>query len=86
MEERLLGKGGEEAGSLAVSAWSKQEPRNESETHGGGDGVRQKLRLRQEYIIEEVLICNLALQKHVILITVGGEWEVTEGFKQACLI
>lgn len=42
LEERLLGKGGEEACSLAVSAWSKQEPRNESETHGGGDGVRQK--------------------------------------------
>jgi len=42
LEERLLGKGGEEACSLAVTAWSKQEPRNESETHGGGDGVRQK--------------------------------------------
>lgn len=44
------------------------------------------MRLRQEYIIEEILICNPALQKHVILITVGGEWEVTGGFKQACLI
>lgn len=40
--------------------------------------------LRQECVTEE--ICNPALQKHVILITVGGEWEVTEGFKQACLI
>lgn len=37
-----MGKGGEEAGSLAVLAWSKQELRNESETHGGGEGVRQK--------------------------------------------
>lgn len=42
LEERLVGKGGEEAWSLAMSAWSKQEPRNESETLGGGDGVREK--------------------------------------------
>lgn len=42
--------------------------------------------LRQECVPEEILICNPALQKRVILITVGGEWEVTEGFKQACLI
>lgn len=42
LEERLVGKGGEEAWSLAMSAWSKQEPRNESETLGGGDGAREK--------------------------------------------
>lgn len=42
--------------------------------------------LRQKCFTEEILICNPALQRHVILITVGGEWEVTEGFKQACLI
>lgn len=42
--------------------------------------------LRQEYVIEEILICTPAFDKHVILIAVGGEWEVTAGFKQACLI
>lgn len=42
--------------------------------------------LRQEYIIEQILICNPVFGKHVILIPVGGEGEVTEGFKQACFI
>lgn len=37
-----MGKGSEEACSLDMSAWSKQEPRNESEALGGGDGVREK--------------------------------------------
>lgn len=37
-------------------------------------------------MIEQILICNPVFEKHVILIPVGGEGEVTEGFKQACFI